>query len=252
MIEFRPKLWTGASAAVLLAAGAGLDACSKGSHATAPVSISSTPVAAAVGEGGEGGAEGGGEAGAQQAFNAIPGPSKPALRLGQLKGFVLIAQRQTAGAEAAGILLSQGLTETFDKQKAAYVALGVDETILRKAAKSGTKADLQAALDNISHAQTKAGGDDAAVVKGLVDIAAGLYKGAIQPDSIDPVDYQHSLGAAMAAQELAAGSKDAKAHAAKADVDALVKLWPALSAPDKPTPASQILAQASRIELELS
>jgi hypothetical protein len=250
MIEFRPKLWTGVGAVVLLTAGVGLEACSKADNAKAPASVSAAPVTAAVGEGGEGGAEGGGEAGAQQAFNTIPGPSKPALRLAQLKGFLLIAQKQTDGAEAGGILLSQGLLETYDKNPASYK--GVDEAILRKAAKSGAKADLQAAIDNIAEAQKAAGGDDAAVIKGLVDIAAGLYKGAIQPNSTDPIDYQHSLGAALAAQEIAAHTADAKARGAKADVDSFVKLWPALSAPDKPTPSAQVLAQASRIELELS
>lgn len=248
MIEFRPKLWTGVGAAALLTLGA----CSKADHAATAVSVSAAPVTAAAGEGGEGGAEGGGEAGAQQAFNSIPGPSKPALRLAQLKGFLLIAKKQTDGAEAAGILLGQGLLETFDKNPQSYKVLGVDEALLRKAAKTGAQADLQAAIDNISDCQKKAGGDDTAVIKGMVDIAAGLYKGAVQPDSTDPIDYQHSLGAAMAAQELAANSKDAKARSAKPDVDALVKLWPQLSAPDKPTPAAQVLAQASRIELELS
>jgi hypothetical protein len=250
MIEFRPKLWTGVGAVVLLGASAALTGCSKAGHATAPVTASAAPVTAAAGEGGEGGAEGGGEAGAQQAFNTIPGPSKPALRLGQLKGFLLIALKQPDGAEAGGILLSQGLLETYDKAPKSYP--GVDETLLRKAAKSGTKADLQASLDNIAEAQKKAGGVDADVVKGLVDIAAGLYKGAVQADSTDPIDYQHSLGAALAAQEIVAHSNDAKARGAKADVDSFVKLWPAATAPDKPTPSAQVLAQASRIELELS
>lgn len=250
MIEFRPKLWTGVGAAVLLTSSLGLEACSKTDQSKPAASISAAPVTAAVGEGGEGGAEGGGEAGAQQAFNTIPGPSKPALRLGQLKGFVLIAMKQTDGPEAAGILLSQGLLETYDKNPKSY--LGVDEALLRKAAKSGAKADLQAALDNITQAQKQAGGVDSDVIKGLVDIAAGLYKGAVQPDSTDPIDYQHSLGAALAAQEIAARTQDAKARAAKADVDSFVKLWPTPSAPDKPTPAGQVSAQASRVELELS
>lgn len=252
MIEFRPKLWTGVSAAMLLTTGLGLDACSKQDKAAAPVTVSASPVTAAVGEGGEGGAEGGGEAGAQQAFDTIPGPSKPALRLAQLKGFLLIAAKQTDGPEAGGILLGQGLLETFDKNPQSYKVLGVDEALLRKAAKTGAKADLQAALDNITEAQKKAGGDDAAVIKGMVDIAAGLYKGAVTAGSTDPIDYQHSLGAALAAQEIVTRTQDSKARGAKADVDALVKLWPTLSAPEKPTPAGQVSAQASRIELALS
>lgn len=248
MIEFRPKLWTGVSAVMLLAGGVGLDACSKtGDHSTASVSLSASsvaPVTAAAGETGE--------VGAQAALANVPEASRTALLLTQLRGFVLIAQKQTDGAAAGGILLSQGLLETFDKNPALYKAAGVDEALLRKAGKTGAAGDLKAALNNIDGAMAKAGGDPAAVLKGLVDISSGLYKEAVQPDSVDPIDYQHSLGAALSAQRLAAASSDPKVKAVRGEVDKLVALWPQTSAPDKPTPSSQILAQASRIELELS
>ncbi|MEI9964064.1 MAG: hypothetical protein WDM92_04560 [Caulobacteraceae bacterium] len=258
MTRFRAKLWTGVGAALLIGAGGALEACSKHGASPEGPAASTTPasgaVQAAAGEGGEGGSEGGGEAGAQQAFNTIPADSKLALRLAQLKGFVLIALKQTDGPDAAGILLSQGLLETYDKNPAPYKAGGIDEALLRKASKTGKPEDLKAALANIEAAQAKAGGDPIAVAKGLVDIAAGLYQGAVQPGSVDPIDYQHSLGAALAAQELlhAEAGKDKRAKAAEPEMKAFVALWPTPSAPKTPTPAGQVAAQASRLELELS
>jgi hypothetical protein len=250
MTTFRPKLWTTAGAALMLAACSG----QPGDQTSGAAASSAAPVQAAAGEGGEGGAEGGGEAGAQAAFQTTPEASKPALRLGQLKGFILIAMAQKDGAEAGGILLSQGLVETFDKAPQQYTRLGVDEALLRKAAQSGQASDMRAALANIEAAEAKAGGDPRAVAKGLVSIASGLYKEAVVPGSVDPIDYQHSLGAALAAQELVrkAAATDPGMKEAVPEMDKLVAMWPQTSAPEKPTPSSTLLAQASRLELELS
>jgi len=248
MTRFRPKLWTAAGAALLLAACSG-----EADKAEAPAASTAAP-AGPIGEGGEGGNEGGGEAGAQAAFAQIPDASKPALRLEQLKGFVLIALAQKEGAEAGGILLGQGLLEVYDPRAEQFRKLGVDEALLRKAAQTGAVADLKAALANLEAAEAKAGGDPIAVAKGLVDLAAGLYKEAVRPDSVDPIDYQHSLGAALAAQALLqdAAQKDERARKALPEMKTFVNLWPQPSAPEKPTPASDVLAQASRLELELS
>lgn len=254
MTTFRPKLWTGVSAAILLAATAGCsgEAGEKGQHngaANAP--------APAVGEGGEGGVEraasAAGEKGAQEAYLAMPAESRVALRLAHLKGFLLIAQKQPEGKDAAAALVGQGMAEVYDAQPDAFKSAGVDEAVLRKAAQTGEAADINAALANITAAQAKAGGDDAAVLKGMVDIATGIYQGvAPQGGAVDPLEYQHSYGAALSAQDFANRSKDARVKAAKADLDKLVALWPAAVAPEKPTPAGQVAAQASRVELALS
>ncbi|HEX6860945.1 MAG TPA: hypothetical protein VF138_12200 [Caulobacteraceae bacterium] len=248
MTTFRPKLWT-ASIAVLLAATAcsaeGGEAGEKGE---------ATP-AAAVGEGGEGGNEGGagaGEAGARSAYAAVPAESRVALRLAHLKGFLLIARKQTDGADAAAALVGQGMAEVYDAQPGAFQSAGLDKAVLDKAAQTGAPADIDAALKAIDAAQGKAKGDSAAVVKGLTDISGGLYQGVIADGAVDPIEYQHAYGAALAAQQAAAASSDPRVKAAKSDVDALVAMFPAPSAPEKPTPVSQVAAQASRIELALS
>src|SRR6187549_610828 len=161
MTTFRPKLWT-ASVAMLLAAAA----CS-GEGGEAGEAGEAGP-AAAVGEGGEGGAEGGagaGEAGARSAYAAVPAESRVALRLAHLKGFLLVAQKQTEGPAAAAALVGQGIVEVYDAQPGAFQSAGLDEAPLRKAAESGAPADIAAAISAIEAAQAKAKGDSAAVVK---------------------------------------------------------------------------------------
>lgn len=281
MTVFRPKLWTSLSAAALLTAG-GLAACSgegeggeagaAGAEATAGVGgegeggegvAAGAPAAAGLGGEGEGGegeggaGEGGagatGEAGAQGAYATVPAASRPALHLAHLKGFVLAAQAAapTAGATAAAALVGQGLLEVYDPAKAAFEAAGVSEAALRKAAETGEARDLAAALANLNQSGVKAGGDPAAVVKAMTDIASGLYAGVLKDGAIDSVEYQHAYGAALAARAAAAqGGLTAVAP----ELDRFVKLWPAPVAPEDPaklTPAGQVLAQASRVELAL-
>lgn len=247
MTTFRPKLWTASIAILLAAAACGGEGGEAGEQGEAGP-------AAAVGEGGEGGAEGGagaGEAGAQSAYTAIPAESRVALRLAHLKGFVLAAQKLTDPA-AASALVGQGVAEVYDAQPGAFQSASLDAAALQKASQSGSKADIDAALKAIDAAQAKAQGDSAAVTKGLVNIAAGLYRGVIAEGSVDPVEYQHAYGAALAAQQVAQASNDAKVTAARADIDKLVAMFPAPEAPPQPTPVAQVSAQASRIELALS
>ena len=250
MIEFRPLLWTSASAALLLAAcggEGGKPAAGEGGEAAA---VSSAP-AEAAGEGGEGAGGEGGEAGAASAFAATPAESKPALHVAQLKGFFLIAQRQTEGAEAAAALAGQGLLEAYDTEKAVFQKLGANEAVLRKAAETGSPADLKAAVAELDRLQAKAGGDPTAVARGLVGISSGLYANVEHDGIVDPMEYQHALGAALSAQEALSKARNPRANAAKIEVDRLIALFPVTQAPEKITPKAQVLAQASRAELEL-
>ena len=258
MPAYRPKLWTGLSAAVLIAAG-GLAACGDGGQETAATQPAAgaegatAPTAAPVGEGGEGGAEGGGgEAGAQGAYAAVPDASRLALRVAHLKGFVLAGQAAAPaeGPEAAAALVGQGLVEVFDPAADRYRELGVDEAALRRAAQTGAPADLKAALATLDAAAAKAGGDPREVVKGMTGIATGLYAEVNRDGAVDTVEYQHSMGAALAAQSVA---RNAGLNAP--ELDAFVKLWPTPQAPEDAAalkPASQVLAQASRVELALT
>ena len=266
MTVFRPRLWTGVGAAVLIGA-AGLSACSGeggaggegGEDGESAATASSG--AAPAGEGGEGGAERGagapatGEAGAEAAYAAVPEGSRRALRLAHLKGFFLAAQaaHPVQGADAAAALAGQGLLEVYDPGASNFQAAGLDVAPLRRAAETGTPADLKAAVSALEAAQQRAGGDPAAVTRALTDIAAGLYRGVVADGAVDPVEYQHAYGAALAARQVAAGAP--ALASARAELDRLVALWPSPVAPEdvaKATPPAQVQAQASRVELALS
>jgi len=251
MTSFRAKLWTGVGVAVLIGSGGALDACSKPAKAPEPASsaaVSSGPatVAAAAGEGGE--------AGANNVFAGIPADSLTALHLMHLKGFVLVAEAQPDGPAVAAVLVGQGMLEAYDPYKDIFKASGLDEAVLRKAAQTGSAADLKAAQAAIEAAQARAGGEKTPLAKAMVEIASNLYQEVGEGGIVDPTQYQHSYGAALAAKEAfaAAAKADPKVRAAKGDFDAFMKLWPGPVAPDKPAPAGQVLAQASRIELDLS
>jgi hypothetical protein len=259
MTHFRPRYWTGVGAAALLTA-ASLTACS-GEGGEGGREGGATPAAAPAGEGGEGGAERGagaaatGEAGAEAAYAGVPEESRRALRLAHLKGFFLAAQaaHPAQGAEAAAALAGQGMLEVYDPAADHFKAAGLDAAPLRKAAGTGSTADLAAALRALETAQQQAGGDPAAVTRGMTSIAAGLYRGVVAEGAVDPVEYQHAYGAALSARDVAARAP--KLASARAELDRLVGLWPSPVAPDeaaKATPPGQVQAQASRVELALS
>lgn len=257
MITFRPKLWTAVGAAALIAAG-----CSKsgeqGEKAPAGGEAAATAAAGEAGESaaGEGGA---GEAGAGEAYAAVPAASRTALRISHLRGFFLVAQEaQTAeGDDAAAALAGQGMLEVFDPVADVFRGAGVDEAVLREAATKGDAASLKAAITNLDAARARAGGDAAAVVSGLTGIAAGLYGHVMVDGGIDPIEYQHSRGAALSAKaelDRFAGANP-KVASARGDVQVFLKMWPTVVAPEdvaKATPSAQVQAQASRIQLALS
>jgi len=260
MHAFRPKLWTAVGAAAMI-----LAACNKsgeaGEKAPQGGEAGEAPAAAPAGEAGETAAgEGGvGEAGASQAYAGVPAPSRTALRIAHLKGFFLIAQeaQKAEGDDAAAALAGQGMLEVFDPAAEAFRKAGVDEAVLRAAATKGDAASLRAAIAALDQTRAKVGGDAAAVVSGMTGIAAGLYGHVLTDGAVDPVEYQHSRGAALAAKaelDRFAGSNP-KVAAARGDIQGFIKLWPTVVAPEDPakaTPAAQVQAAASRIQLALS
>jgi len=253
MTSFRPKLWTGVSAAVLISTGA-LVACSP--QSSAPKAVAESPAAPAVATSAAAmaGAGESGETGAVSAYSAIPADSANALHIAHLRGFVLIAMAQKDGPEAAAVLVAQGMLEAYEKSPEPFKAAGIDEALLRKAADTGASGDLKAALKSLDVGLAKAGGDRKAVIRGLLEISSGLYKGVVVDGGVDPIEYQHSLGAALSARAalVDAAKTDSSLAAAKPEMDRFVALWPTPSAPEKPAAHGALLAQASRIELALS
>lgn len=249
MITFRPVVWTAAGALLL-------SACS-GQAEKAEGEAGAAPAAAPAGEGGEGGAEGGaaGEAGAAEAYGAIDEASRTALRLAHLEGFFRVAQAALSaqGAEAAAALAGQGLLEVYDPAAATFRTAGVNEAVLRKAAETGAAADLQAAIGALTAARAKAGGSPSEVAKGMAAIATGLYREVNVDGGVDPIEYQHAYGAALALKAVADSAPTLKT--AQGDVNRFVGLWKTPVAPEDATaltPYGEVQAQASRIELALA
>jgi hypothetical protein len=79
----------------------------------------------------------------------------------------------------------------------------------------------------------------------------------VQEDFVDPIEYQHSMGAAQAARaslsQNALQRRNLSAYLeAQSELDRFVELWPQATAPERPASYSQVLAQGSRVRLALS
>lgn len=267
------KFWAGLGVGALLGAGgfALVSELYKGGH---------NEGGAGGGEAGEGAllapasttpAAGGetGEAGAQGAFEEIESSSAYGLRLAHLKGFLLVAEkvRASGDAEQAGALVGQGKLEAFTPVAHIFAqgglgdlesALSAAETALfdaRPDAGARLKAVI-ARLDAAAAAETARPQD---IVYGMTRITEGLYAGVVTPDGVDPVEYQHAFGAALAAADTFAKAEPtlkridpARTARAKQELEGLLALFPTPVAPAVPAPTSAVTAQSSRIELALS
>ena len=252
-MAFRPKLWITLGAALALTAACSEQGQPGGEAGSGEGGASASGEGEGRGGEGEGGGSAGvGEAGAAAGYAGVPEESLLALRIAHLNGFFLVAQRAQAveGDASAAALAGQGLAEVYDPAAAAFSGSTLDAEVLRRAAQSGSAADLAAAVAALSAAQAAAGGDAGAIVGALSDISAGIYREVGVDGAVDPVEYQHALGAAMAAKATAeAGGLSAQTVS---DVDTLVGMWRGVTAPTEAsalTPAGQIQAQASRIRL---
>lgn len=265
MIAWKFKLWRTAGAAAVL----GLAACGgEGGEAGAAGEAGEAAVSSPAGEAGEAAAgEGGGEfgeAGISAAFAGVAGDQRTALQLQRLKGFVLIAARtaETGAPTEASVLVAQGLLEVYDPASEQFggfdpapvrVAAGHDLTPAQLAQR------LRAASAAIDAARTTLDIDHADLTLRMLDVATGLYQSVHQPDFIDPLEYQHSFGAALAARDaLAAGRRSLRPRNAAAydegiaEFDRFIGLWPQTSAPEQPSTYQSVLAQSSRVRLALS
>lgn len=258
------KLWRTAGAAALMVTAAACGAAGESGGEKAGEggegSVSAAPPAApAASGGGEAG-----EAGAAQAYAGVRGEQLTALRLQHLKGFLMIAQRVAEGGltEEAAVLIQQGLLEVYDPAPADFGAFNVTPVRAAAEATGLTRAQMieriGSAIAAIDAARGALDVDDAALAARMADIAAGLYQHVILPDAVDPLEYQHSMGAALAARDaLAAAEADLRAEnataftAALAELDRFVALWPQISPTTRPATYRDVLAQSSRVRLAL-
>lgn len=256
MITWKYKLWQTAGAAAALS----LAACGQ-SEAPAPAESGAPTAAPAEGAASTFGEAGGeqGEAGVATAYAGVTGDQLTALRLQHLKGFLLIAERVAADGAApeAGVLVQQGLLEVYDPAADQFGALNIEP--VRAAGNAASAQSIDAGEAAINAARTGLTVDNAALAARMLDLSTGLYQHVFQADFIDPIEYQHSLGAALSARDaLTAGEATLRATNARAydnalaEVNRFIELWPGATAPERPATYAQVLAASSRVRLALS
>lgn len=269
----RSVIWSGLGVVLLAGASLALPACSPaGEGEAAQVS------AAQGGEAGEGGGESGaatagemgGEAGAAGAFAGLTPAAAATLRVRQLEGFLLAAEALHRSGGAPGdvsVLIAQGLLEVHRPAEAAFAAgpaaavKPAYDAVVAALDGGAPKADIDRAFAaaRAASAAAAAGEDPKAQIRGLLAIAGGLYEGVNRAGVIDPIEYQHALGAALAAQAVLTANAPAltardrgRYDQAVADMKALLALWPGPVAPAQPAAHADIRAASARVELSLS
>lgn len=278
MITLRLKHWRtlGVAATTL-----GLVACGESGGETGGEAGGGEGGEAAQGEGGgaappvtaapaaDGGGEQG-EAGVVSAYAGLSGDQLTALHIQHLRGFVLAAQKINDDRGAyrgepadAAVLVQQGLLEVYDPAATAFGSLNAAP--LREAAQGGAltreqlSQKLAAAQAELTRAMDALDVDDAQLVVRMVDISTGLYQHVLVDGFADPIEYQHSLGAALAAQQaLQQGQTEMRRENAAAytratnELNRLIALWPAREPAATPATYQQVLVQGSRVRLALS
>ncbi|MGE0741240.1 MAG: hypothetical protein AB7O98_07845 [Hyphomonadaceae bacterium] len=283
MIAWKLKLWrtVGATAALTLAAACGGEggeaAKGEGGGEAGEAAISGeageAAAPAAGGEAGEAaiGESGGehGEAGVSDAYAGVTGDQRTALRIEHLRGFVMAAEKMVEdgggpnGVAEAAVLVQQGLLEVYEPATDQFGSL--DVAVLREAAAGGelSRAQMQqrlrasqAALDSALNGLDI---DGANLVVRLVDIAAGLYQNVLVDGYVDPIEYKHSMGAALSArhalgvQQQALRDRNLRGYGEAAnELNRFIALWPSAEAPETPATYQQVLVQGSRVRLALS
>lgn len=196
-----------------------------------------------------------GEAGVATAYAGLDAEARAALRIAHLKGFVLIADKVSDAGQKdeAGVLVSQGLLEVAAIAESDFARMDLAPV---RAAETGEAAKIKAALAAFEGAQTA---PNAAHIVRMMAISTGLYGHVLHEGMVDPIEYQHALGAMLAAQDSlkrarpTLGAKNAaRYNEAVREMEKLVALWPGVTAPEKPASLAQVLGQAARVELALS
>ncbi len=211
-----------------------------------------------------------GEAGAVSAYAGLSGDQLIAMRIQHLRGYVMAAAQIVAdrggnsGDPAnAAILVQQGILEVYDAAPDQFGSL--DITAIREAADghSFTRAQMMQRLRTAQEDLTRAIGrlhfDDAQLVVRMIDLSTGLYQQTITNGVADPTEYQHSMGAALAAQQaLLLREDDMRRENLTAysrtvgELNRFVALYPSYEAPSNPATYQQVLVQGSRVRLALS
>lgn len=211
-----------------------------------------------------------GEAGVLTAYAGLSGDQLTALRIQHLRGFVMAAAKivedrgHFSGEPAdAAVLMQQGLLEVYEPAAREFGALDVSSMRDAAAGTNFTRAEMVQRLRTAQEELTRAIGeldyDDAQLIVRMIDISTGLYQHVLVDGVADPIEYQHSMGAALAAQqaillhqnEMRRENLGAYSRAV-GELNRFVALWPSREPPENPATYQQVLVQGSRVRLALS
>lgn len=255
MIRWSAIAWSRLGAAALL--GGGLAACAQPASPPAAEQAPTQAIAAPGGEAGESAGGEAGEAGASAALSGLSGEPAVAFNRWRLAGFLAIAAAEAKDKNyaEAGALIGQGALEVFPTPPA-----GLDLTVVKaldaELSSGAPKGDALARIEATRTGLIASAPPTADTVRRLVSLAAGLYKEADGEAGVDPLEYQHSLGAVMAAESalaaLQASGNASRYAAAQSQLKALRALYTGPRAGETIAPHRTVSAQASRVELELS
>ncbi len=210
------------------------------------------------GESGEG-ESGEGEAGESgHSVDAMPLAHRLAFMTGHVKAG--LALYRAGEAEAAAPHLKHPVSETHKAERKGLKKLGFEKKAflkVSKALKAGKPASdveplLAAAEANLAAVSEEAGGDDYDVIRFLMSAIVEEYSIAVTDGVIsDANEYQDAYGFAVVARERAE-KLDVPNPDIIAALDDLIGLWSDGPVPvDEPAPVGQVVAQTSRVELEM-
>ncbi len=261
------KSWVGLGLGTALL-GSGLAACSTISDLTSNEASDETELARAheqgeSGEGesgesgeGEGGEGEGGEAG--HSMEVLPLPKRLAFMTGHVKAG--LALYRAGEPEMAAPHLLHPVSETHKAERKGLKELGFDASLFKavsKALKKGRPAEeiepqLAAAEANLAEVSQKAGGDDAEIIRYLMDTVVEEYSVSITDGAVtNPGEYQDAYGFSIVAKERAARMEPFP-DGLIAALDELIALWPeAPIPPADPAPVGKVVAQTSQVVFAL-
>lgn len=256
-MTFSLKTWAGLGLGTAALAACGADDQTS-DQPVAPEQEMAAPMGEmGEGEGGEGEGGEGGEAGEGAATLELPE------RLAFMSGHVEagLALYRAGEPEMAAPHLLHPVSETHAAEREGLDALGFRPEIFREvsaALEAGRPAAeieplLEAAEENLAMMAEKAGGDQAEIIRFLMDMIAEEYTIAITDGAVsDPGEYQDAFGFAVVARDRA-DLLIPVPDGLVAEIDALIALWPEGGPipPEAPAPVAQVIAQTSRVTLAL-
>lgn len=169
-----------------------------------------------------------------------------------------IALYRAGDGEASGPHLLHPVSEAYADEREGLDALGFDPApfqAVSQALENGRPAEeiepqLEAVEANLASMRETVGGDAVIVISYLMDLVAEEYAVGVGDGTVtDDGEYQDAWGFAHVARQVADDPTIENAEAVRAELDALIALWPEAAPipPADPTPPEAVGEQAEKV-----